>query len=295
MVACLTLPTATIVIPARNAGRDLGGQLRALSNQSFGQGFEVIVSDNGSTDNTAAVADAWRLGFTSLRVVDAGARPGISYARNAGAAAAQGDVILFCDADDEVASEWVGAMTSALQTYDIVGGRLELAALNSSRTLSWRGDTSIDGLPTTMGYLPYAVGATIGVRSKVYRSLGGFNENYRGSHDEVEFCWRAQAAEHSLGYAHDAVVHYRLRSDLRSLWKQRTGYGRSYARLYKQYRHLGIERGRWRDEVEIWRELLSQLPDLAGSDSSGLWVHRASWNIGRLIGSVEHGLLCPQE
>ena len=93
----------SVVIPARNAARTLDAQLQALAAQRFPAEWEVLVSDNGSTDATRAVAVEWAGRIPLLRVIDASARPGASAARNLGAAAAHGELLLFCDADDVVA------------------------------------------------------------------------------------------------------------------------------------------------------------------------------------------------
>jgi glycosyltransferase involved in cell wall biosynthesis len=286
--------TASVVIPARNAATLLGGQLAALREQEFNGRFEVIVADNGSTDGTAAVAAGWASRLPDLKVVDASARPGISYARNAGVAAAGGDHVLFCDADDEAAPGWVQALVDGLQQADIVGGRLDLDTLNPPPVRAWRVEPAVDGLPVTMDFLPYAVGANIGMRTAVYRVLGGFDEAYGESHDEVEFCWRAQLASYRLAYTPQAVVRYRLRDNLRHLAAQRYRYGLGYARLFKQYRDHGITRGTIGTEFRIWAGLLLRSPQLTTAAGRGRWVHRASWNAGRLRGSLAQRTLCPR-
>ncbi|MEH1098448.1 glycosyltransferase [Micromonospora sp. CPCC 205561] len=287
-------PTASVVIPARNAVAVLEGQLAALRKQEFDGRFEVIVADNGSTDDTAAVAVGWADRIPGLQVVDASARPGISHARNTGVAAAGGEYVLFCDADDEASPGWVQAMVDGLKQADVVGGRLDLDTLNPPRVRAWRVDPALDRLPTTMDFLPYAIGANIGVRTAVYRALGGFNEAYRGSHDDVEFCWRAQLASYRLGYVPQAVIRYRLRGDLRRLAAQRYGYGLSYAQLFRQYQDLEITSGGVGTELRIWVGLLLQIPQMVTCTGRGRWIYQASWNAGRLRGSLRHRTLCPR-
>ncbi|MET8542306.1 glycosyltransferase family A protein [Kitasatospora sp. NPDC004799] len=64
--------------------------------------WEVVV-DNRSSDDTVATALRWADRLPDLRVVAAPTRAGINHARNAGATAARGDVLVFCDADDTLA------------------------------------------------------------------------------------------------------------------------------------------------------------------------------------------------
>ena len=102
----------------------IGLQLDALAGQTTSRAFEVIVADNGSTDDTVAVAESYADRFTRFEVVDAGARRGASYARNQGAGRARGELLVFCDSDDIVHDAWLKTMASAWQPGSIVAGRI---------------------------------------------------------------------------------------------------------------------------------------------------------------------------
>jgi glycosyltransferase involved in cell wall biosynthesis len=84
----------SVVIPAHNAARTLAASLESVMRQLL-PALEVIVVDDGSTDNTAEVAR----GFTSVRVI-AQRNGGPGPACNTGVAVARGDVLSFLDADD---------------------------------------------------------------------------------------------------------------------------------------------------------------------------------------------------
>ena len=92
----------SIIIPCLNAADTIGEQLQALSIQSWNGQWEVIISDNGSTDDTLKVVGKYRESLPELRVVDSSDKPGAAHARNIGCGAATGDAFLFCDADDAV-------------------------------------------------------------------------------------------------------------------------------------------------------------------------------------------------
>jgi glycosyltransferase involved in cell wall biosynthesis len=80
----------SVVVPARDAGRTLGACLEALGAQCGVDGdYEVVVVDDGSTDDTAAVA-----GRFAVRLVRQGPR-GVAAARNAGARVATGEILAF--------------------------------------------------------------------------------------------------------------------------------------------------------------------------------------------------------
>ena len=91
-----------VVIPVRNGATTLATQLEALAGaKKPSRTLEVVVADNGSTDDTRSIA----MSFTdrlALRIVDAGEVPGINIARNLGVAATDAEWLLFCDDDDAV-------------------------------------------------------------------------------------------------------------------------------------------------------------------------------------------------
>lgn len=283
----------SVIIPVRNGAAVLPGQLKALANQDYDGAWEVVVVDNDSHDATADVALAWKTKMPQLRVITA-RRHGVNHARNAGATAARGDVLLFCDADDVATPSWLRAMASAACTADIVGGYLDYDTLNSPRARSSRMPNPRDRLPVVYEFLPYAVGACFGVRTDVFTALGGFNEAYVGcGAEDVEFCWRAQLASYSLGYAGDAVMQYRLRDRLWPMARQNFCYGQGAARLFRDFRAHGSIPGNTRQAVEHWQWLVRHLWHLSSTDRAAWWISHFAWHLGRLVGSIKHRVWCP--
>jgi GT2 family glycosyltransferase len=88
-----SVPEVSVIVPARNAAGDLRSCLERLQ-ASQGCRFEVIVIDDASTDETPNVA--WEFG---VRLLQTEQRRGPAHARNRGAAAARGEILVFIDAD----------------------------------------------------------------------------------------------------------------------------------------------------------------------------------------------------
>jgi glycosyltransferase involved in cell wall biosynthesis len=112
----------SVIIPAFNAEETIGDQLRSLSAQTWAGEWEVVVADNGSTDDTIARALEFAELLPDLRVVDASQRKGPSHARNVGAEAARGPFLIFLDADDVAQPGWLETMADASRLADLIAG-----------------------------------------------------------------------------------------------------------------------------------------------------------------------------
>lgn len=91
-------PLVSVVVPAFNAAKTIHETLQSISQQTY-RPLEVVVVDDGSTDETAAIARAHSLGDPRFRVVS---KPngGVASARNEGIRLTRGEFVAFIDADD---------------------------------------------------------------------------------------------------------------------------------------------------------------------------------------------------
>jgi GT2 family glycosyltransferase len=285
----------SVVIPCLDAADTLGVQLAALAAQEHAGQWEVVVADNGSRDGSRELAASFRGRLPGLRVVDAGDRPGQAHARNAGAAAARGEALLFLDADDEVAPGWLAAMAAALAEHDFVACRYDNEALNPE----WVRDTHLnpqrDGVTVYdyPPYLPHAGGGGLGIRRAVHETVGGFDESMAALED-TDYCWRVQRAGHRLAFAPDAVVRIRHRRDLRSMFRQGWRFGRWNVAIYKRYRPLGMPRLGVLPGVLRWGKLVLNTPALLLSRGGrARWTWMMGWRLGRLQGCLLERVLAP--
>jgi glycosyltransferase involved in cell wall biosynthesis len=274
----------SVVIPVRNGADYIGEQFEALASQTYRGAWEVVVADNGSTDATLDVAREWSSRLPCLRVVDASQRPGSSYARNRGAQEATGDYLAFCDADDVVAPQWLAALVASAPRFDALTGPQDVTVINEPAVQQWRPPRAAK-LPRG-GFLPYAPSCNLGVWADVFAKTGGFSEDYPQAHD-VDWAWRLQLASFTLGFEPDAVVHYRYRTSPRGVARQGYVSGVDGARLYRDYRRLGMNRPRLTRAVRTWMWLVVRLPYLASAEKRGIWLRRAGEAAGRVSGSVQ--------
>jgi glycosyltransferase involved in cell wall biosynthesis len=282
-------PSLSVVIPCRDAEATLGVQLAALATQRWEGEWEVIVADNGSTDGSRAVAESFHGRLPGLRVIDAGERPGPAHARNRGAAAASGEALLFCDADDEVAPGWLAALGWALARHDFVASRYEFAKLNPPRVARTRPESQSAGLNayTYPPFLPHAGGGGLGVKAALHRAVGGFDETMPVLED-TDYCWRLQLAGTPLVYVPDALVHVRSRHDLGGMFRQNLVFGEGNVAIFKKYRPLGMPRLGPGPGLLRWAKLVASAPRLATAVGRAAWLSQLGWRLGRLQGCFKH-------
>jgi glycosyltransferase involved in cell wall biosynthesis len=276
----------SVVMACRNAAQTVAVQLEALARQEWGEDWELIVVDNGSTDETLEIVERFQRRFPTLRVVDASDRRGAAHALNAGVSAAQGEAIAFCDADDEVARGWVSAMGDALQRFEFVAGWSDLVKLNDPWLRETREPQPRDRLPTLPypPHLPYAGTCALGIRRRLHELVGGFDESLLVLHD-TDYCIRVQQRGVPLELVPEAVVHYRYRRSWRGIFGQARSYAEASALIQKRY---GPPKLDWRWPLRLWKPVLGALGrSYRRSDRAKLaWL--LGWQVGRYQGSLRH-------
>jgi glycosyltransferase involved in cell wall biosynthesis len=161
----------SVIVPAHNAERYLAEALESVMAQSDGR-LETIVVDDASADGNGGVAASFgRRGVTCLSLPR---QRGIGGARNAGIAAATGDLLAFLDADDLWPPARTGVLLRALQAHGEGGiaiGHVEhfiCPNITAEQRASLRAPP-----PTQLGYFA----GTILLRRSDFLSVGGFDED----------------------------------------------------------------------------------------------------------------------
>lgn len=281
----------SVVIPAYNARHVIDTQLEALAGQDYAGPMEVVVGDNASTDGLAGYLEEHPLrDRLRLRCVPAHEVQCASHARNIAVAAADGDLLAFCDADDRVHPGWVSALVAAAARYDMVSGPLENTSLNSPKVADRMLMQPAERGFSFPGFLPFANGCSCAVWRDAYDAAGGWDESYTSAGEDVDFSWRVQLAGGTLGHAPDALVAYRVRTTLRELWDHSRTYGETDPRLFKQYRDHGYARNVVAFPVVLLLLILRNplLPRPLTRLSRGQWFFYAGRLVGRVRGSVQH-------
>src|SRR4051794_36093623 len=191
-------PRVSVIVPARNAASTIGRTLEALRGQDGSVSYEVIVVDNASSDGTGGIAEA--AGVTVI--LGDGSGPGS--ARNRGAAVARGRFLAFTDSDCFPTPGWVAAGAAAIETADLVQGRVEPDPATA------RG--AFDRTLWVEGERGFYETANLFVTRELFEQLGGFEDwmpmGERPFAEDLWFGWRAVRAGARTGFAPDALVHH---------------------------------------------------------------------------------------
>lgn len=277
----------SVVMPVGNVDGNLVQQLDALSSQTHPEHWQLVVSVNTpNRQNRQRVSSllANRPNLNAI-LVDSSDHLGASHARNAGAAVAEGDYLLFCDGDDIVDPRWVTAMDQALARADAVGGHLEEERLMIDSQQGWRPLATPCALPRFLGF-PYLITANMGIRADLFAEVGGFDTTLTRGED-IAFSWDLLNLGHKLHYYEDAVVHYRHRKGLWSMMHQHYLYGRGLSEILAR---RGLPSGQIAGRVVPKPSKRSRLALLKPNGQSVIkrspvhYLRRGSIAVGRVVG-----------
>lgn len=164
----------SVVVPAYNEEKLLGEALRAIREaMAVFPDAELIVCDNNSTDRTAEIARAAgaKVVFEPLNQ--------ISRARNAGARAAEGDWLVFIDADSFPSPNLLLEVKNLIETGSVVGGGVTI----SPEGMPVAARVAVRAWNVMSRRLRWAAGAFIFVRADTFGAVGGFSEDLYASEE----------------------------------------------------------------------------------------------------------------
>ena len=276
----------SIIIPCLNGAKTIKTQLNAISKQNWSEPWEVVVSDNGSTDESNNIVKSYCNRIPNLKIIDASKTRDRAYACNIGVKASTGDSIAFCDVDDEIAPGWVAAMGEALSLYPFVACQHELNKLNPPWTKEvWK--PSLSGPRTCYNFLPAAAGCRIGFQRSVFDAVNGFTVPGLRIEDR-DFCWKAQLAGYKLQFIPNAVLHYRFRRTVLSIFKQSYLDGISSVLLLKRFSHLGMKWKSIKQTILSWLKLFKSLIKVRNKGSFCKFIVQFGELLGEKVGSIKY-------
>ena len=279
----------SVIVPCLNEAKYIRTQLMALAKQDWSEPWEVIVSDNGSTDGSQEIVEQHRDILPQIRLVDSSDCRGQAHALNVGVQAAYSEALAFCDCNDEVALGWVRAMGEALRRYDFVAGPFDTTKLNPQWLYTSRGNPQKDGINKYRypPYLSHAGSGNMGVRRSIHEAVDGFDESMPGLFD-TDYCFKIQLGGTELHFVPDALLYVRYPETFRDTYRQARHYGKYNVVLYKRYRPKGMPRLSRKTGVFGWVLLFTKLRHIHNKSSWASWIRQFGWRLGRLEASIQH-------
>ena len=281
----------TVIIPCFNAADTIASQLEALKKQQCSEPWEIVIADNGSTDETLNIVKQYQQDLPNLRIVDASLTKGSAYARNVGARVALSDNLAFCDADDEVTLGWVAAMIEALSKHNFVAGCSDYSKLNKPWVVNCCAVREANGIKDYI-YFPYAAGNNLGIKRSIHNRVGGFDETMVLLQD-IDYCWRVQKTGVKLESASDAVIHFRFRNTVKCMYRRCWRLACYDILLHQKHQQMGMPKLiKWRDLSKDAAILpLKFLVKVRDKESLVRWLLDLAWLGGHLQGCFKYNYL----
>ena len=238
------LPGVSVVVCSYNGAATLAECLASLTRLDYPD-YEVILVDDGSTDQTPQIAAQ----FPGVKYVRQENR-GLSAARNVGAKLAGGRIVAYTDSDCVADPMWLLFLISGMldQQVEAIGGpnipppcdgpvAACVAASPGGPSHVMIDDRCAEHVP----------GCNMAFDRERLLQLGGFDEQFRVAGDDVDMCWRFLDAGWNIGFSPAAVVWHHRRNTVRGYLRQQKGYGRAEGMLFFKHpqRFNALGQARW--------------------------------------------------
>ena len=198
--------SVTVIIPTFNGASRIGNCLDALLNQRMEGDAEILVVNDGSTDNTAEVV----AGYSEVCLITQ-SNAGPAAARNRGALEAQGTIILFTDDDCVPTPEWLAAMTKPFQDSSVVGTKGVYRTRQTSLTARFVQIEYEDKYRRMLGVsqIDFIDTYSAGYRRDRFLDMNGYDTSFPvACAEDVELSYRMSARGWMMKFVPAAIVYH---------------------------------------------------------------------------------------
>lgn len=253
----------SVIIPACNSQDTIRQALEAVLEQSA-PALEIIVVDDGSTDRTAEIVRS----FPTVKYFFQENR-GPATARNRGARAARGDVLVFTDSDCRPRRDWLEQLARGFTSDDVAAVAGGYGIMNPENLLArcvhheiiYRHRFLMPDYPRSFGSY------NVAIRRDVFFPVNGFDESYRrASGEDNDLSYRILKSGKKIYFARQALVDHRHPWRLARYLKEQFRHGYWRARMYRVHPDMMAGDGYtfWKDAVEAPLSLLVLFSGAAG-------------------------------
>jgi glycosyltransferase involved in cell wall biosynthesis len=224
-------PAYSLIIPVYNRPQELGELLACIQLQEF-RDFEVVVIEDGSTDDAALIIEKYKSSFDLAYYVKENGGQG--FARNYAFERAKGDFFIILDSDALLEPTYLNEVDKAIKAdhLDLFGGPDKdhpsfspiQKAISYSMT-SFLTTGGIRGKEKNIGGQFHPRSFNMGISRKVYEATGGFKITRMG--EDIEFSIRCISLGFKSGLIPKAFIYHKRRTDFRQFYKQLHFFGRA--------------------------------------------------------------------
>lgn len=224
-------PRISVVIGVLNGARTIRDTLEGLKHLDYPD-FEVIVVNDGSTDDTPNIAAEYHVRLISTE------NRGLSAARNTGWQQATGEIVAYIDDDAYPDPHWLHYIAYRFLTGDWVGvGGPNIAPPGDGPIADCvanapGGPVQVLVSDVEAEHIP---GCNMAFRREALAAIGGFDVRFRTAGDDVDLCWRLQQQGGRIGFHAAAMDWHHRRNSLAMYWRQQKGYGKAEALLEEKW------------------------------------------------------------
>ncbi|MDD3375617.1 MAG: glycosyltransferase family 2 protein [Candidatus Omnitrophica bacterium] len=239
----------SIVIPAYNAQKTLGLTLQAIFNQTYLGPKEIIVVDDGSTDQTA---DSLKSLKDVIYIHQKNSGP--ATARNAGFAASKGEFVFFTDSDCVPQSDWIEKLLAGFSdpligvvcgSYGIANSK-SLLARCIHKEIIFRHCRLMPVFPKSFGSYNFCV------RRNIFEAAGGFDAGYRNaSGEDNNLCYKILALGSKIYFERKSLVDHFFPTSVKKYLAEQFRHGFWRVKVY--FTHPSMVKG---DDYTFWKDII---------------------------------------
>ena len=283
------LPSVTIVVPVFNEEASIGACLDSLLGQEYPhEKLEIIVVDNGSSDRSLEILST----YTQRLILLNEQRRGPAATRNTGIAAANGEIIVFTDANCVAGSDdWLLSLVAPLSERQVglVGGKI--LALPPASDIERYSETLDDHEKALGDRLPTAFTGNWASRTADIRALGGFDPEFIQGEDS-DLSLRLFLAGHSFRYQPSAIVYHQNEETFGKLFQEGYRQGMASVRLARKhsetYRKFGVRRIYPQTYADLIWDLFAQLSSGKRTVAACSLCFHSGKKVGKIAGSFRY-------